>query len=100
MDIDCDDPLSALITDELLEAAGIADKALCIFGHQSKPNSHYFFQADQCIPSMKIMDPVTKKAIIELRCLDNDGTRGKQTVIPPSIHPSGERITFVEGYEL
>jgi hypothetical protein len=43
---------------------------------------------------------VTKKAIIELRCLDNDGTRGKQTVIPPSIHPSGERITFVEGYEL
>src|SRR5262249_48766087 len=34
------------------------------------------------------------QALVELRCAKSDGTVGFQTMIPPSIHPSGEEIQF------
>ena len=59
------------------------------------PASHYFYRVDPAIPSVKYIDPADNKTtLIELRCLKKDGTVGFQTVVPPSVHESGEDIRF------
>ena len=68
-----------------------------IFGRQSKPRSHYFFRCDPPVPSKKYLDPTDGKTLCELRCLKSDGTVGMQTVVPPSIHESGEQVRFEPG---
>ena len=67
----------------------------CVFGHQSKPFSHWLYHQDPPGPSLKFTDPIDKGILLELRCLSNDGKVGRQTVIPPSVHKdSGEPIQF------
>jgi hypothetical protein len=61
-----------------------------ISGRASSRNSHYFFELPEEFDSEKFEDPILKKqkqraTIIELR------GPGGQTVVPPSMHESGER---------
>jgi putative DNA primase/helicase len=68
-----------------------------VFGRSSKPRSHSFYYIDPPIPSLAFRDPMLAKdqsMLIELRCLDRDGSIGHQTICPPSEHVSGESIRF------
>lgn len=58
-------------------------------GRQSAPGSHYWYVVDRDVATAKFQDPVTGKMLVELR------STGAQTVIPPSIHPSGETIEWL-----
>lgn len=60
-----------------------------ISGHKSNPDSHYFFELPGECGSTKFQDPFRKKdeekkMIVELR------GKGLQTIVPPSVHVSGE----------
>jgi hypothetical protein len=66
-----------------------------ISGHKSKPASHYFFELPGECGSVRFQDPFKKrdeekKMIVELR------GKGLQTVVPPSIHESGEPIEWTK----
>jgi hypothetical protein len=60
------------------------------FGRRSKPSSHWLYRAPGIAPSLTFRDPITGGTLVELR-----GDGGRQTVFPPSIHPSRERIEWV-----
>jgi putative DNA primase/helicase len=67
-----------------------------IFGRASKPASHWFYRMDPPHRSLTYKD-TDGKMILELRCQAKDGSVGMQTVVPPSIHESGEEIRFELG---
>lgn len=90
-DIDCDTVEAAVA------AAVILPKTGMIFGRASKRASHYFYY---CVPPTllsQFKDPTDQKMLVELRCGKKDGGTGLQTVVPPSVHPSGEKIEFEPG---
>lgn len=87
-DVDLDSPQALLAFPELAPDTGL------IFGRPSKPRSHYFYRIDPPSKSVKYLDPVDGATLLEFRCLKSDGSVGLQTVVPPSVHPSGERIEF------
>lgn len=90
VDLDCDEALHVWQT--------FAPPTRCVFGHQSKAFSHFLYHADPPGPSLKLMDPVSQKTLLELRCLKQNGEPGLQTVIPPSIHmETGEAIRYERG---
>jgi hypothetical protein len=72
-----------------------------VHGRRSKPASHFFYYPDPTVRSLKIVDPTGGKGkqacLLELRALSSTGERGLQTLVPPSIHPSGETIEFAPG---
>jgi hypothetical protein len=87
-DVDVDCP-------EALAVAPLFDgpKTGRISGRASKPRSHYFFELPEEFSSEQFNDPLRtgkngKPSIIELR------GRGGQTVVPPTIHESGEQIRW------
>lgn len=92
-DIDLDSQEALDIADLFLPPTGF------IFGRRSRPQSHRFYRLDQPVASKKYLDPLGKtkaeKTLLELRCATCDGEIGLQTIVPPSEHPSGERIRFV-----
>lgn len=47
---------------------------------------------------MQFVDPLDRSMLVELRGLSSDGTVGLQTVVPPSIHESGEPVRFEPGF--
>lgn len=65
-----------------------------VFGRFSNPRSHYLYRATAPVDTKKFIDPDRtregKRMICELR------STGHQTVFPPSVHESGEAISFVE----
>src|SRR5262249_36880463 len=78
IDLDCD---------EAVEFAGhILPPTAEIFGRASKPRSHYIYQSPG-LTSHQFED-VDGSMIVEIR------STGGQTVFPPSIHLSGEPITW------
>jgi predicted P-loop ATPase len=63
------------------------------FGRDSKKVTHAFYTTDK--PQItKVFDDNLGKRIIELRGLSKDGDPGMQTMVPPSVHPSGEIVTL------
>jgi hypothetical protein len=72
----------------------LGPKTGLVFGRASAPASHHFFRADPPLKTAKYVDPVDKESLIELRCLASDGAVGLQTIVPPSVHESGEAIRF------
>ena len=97
-DIDLDAPEAARIWSEFGPATNLR------WGRSSKPNSHWLYRADPPGPIIKfedtISDPTGKKTkitLLEIRGLKKDGEVGLQTMCPPSIHPSGERVRFEPG---
>ena len=69
------------------EARELADAHLpptpAVTGRPSAPRSHWWYIAENAV-SARHRDPVEKAAIVELR------STGQQTVVGPSMHPSGE----------
>jgi hypothetical protein len=80
-DLDLDAPETAVVADFLLPPTGF------LYGRASKPHSHRFYISDPPPVSRKFCD-LDGTAILELR------STGQQSVVPPSLHPSGEFYTF------
>jgi len=89
VDLDCTEALAA--------APELLPETAMVFGRQSKPASHYFYRMGPPGRSKRFLDPLDKQCLVELRCQKSDGTTGLQTVVPPSVHPSGEQIRFEPG---
>jgi RecA-family ATPase len=80
VDLDCQESIG--LGAEFLPATG------AIFGRVSKPGSHRLYCITGSAPSLQFKDPITGDMLLELR-----GDR-RQTVFPPSIHPSGELVEW------
>src|SRR6266404_2611280 len=83
-DIDCDSPEAIAVAGEIMDHFMEKTGKTMIFGRESKPRSHYIYECDVSLPSEQIRDPSDGECIVEFRCVDGDGSRGKQTVFPPS----------------
>jgi predicted P-loop ATPase len=72
-----------------------------VFGRASRPASHYIYRCDPPVVSLKFSDPIivdkNENTLVELRCRKKDDTAGFQTVVPESVHESGELIRFEPG---
>jgi hypothetical protein len=74
---------------DCVEAVALADVFLpptLTFGRKSKPKSHFLYQGK----SKSIKFPFDGKMLVEIRCT------GAQTMFPPSVHPEGETVEWVE----
>lgn len=100
VDLDCDEALRA--------AREFLPDTRLIFGHKSKPASHWFYRADPPVTTRQFRDPLKhaddkdhkNSMLVELRGRKSDGSVGLQTVVPPSIHrDSGEPIEFEPGHD-
>lgn len=60
-------------------------------GRASALSSHWWYRLSAPTPPMKFVWPATKKTIVELR------SDGQQTVVGPSVHPSGELYDILDG---
>ena len=80
-DTDLDSPEAIFLAPSFLPHTGR------IFGHRSKPESHRLYYWKSTLEPEKFTD-VDGTSLIEIR------SSGQQTVLPPSIHPSGERIRW------
>ena len=77
------------------EAIQISDYYLpdtLIFGRDSTPKSHRFYLC-RSIKTQKFNDIGKGGCLLEIR------SKGTQTVVPPSIHPSGEKVRFFNQLE-
>jgi hypothetical protein len=84
-----------------------APETAMVFGRRSKPASHYFYRSDPAIQLIQLKDPLRVKdedaadddrsMLIELRSFKKNGSVGLLTLVPPSVHPCGERYEFVRG---
>src|SRR5579862_1367086 len=92
-DVDCDCPEAITAARELLPETGL------IFGRPSKPFSHFFYRSDPPVRTAQFIDPLDQRTLIELRGLSSDGSIGLHTVVPPSIHETGEPVRFEPGFE-
>jgi Bifunctional DNA primase/polymerase, N-terminal len=87
------EPSNGLVDVDLdcVEATAVARSILPatrrIHGRKSKPLSHWWFRVEPIPAPMQFLD-VDGSMLVELR------STGQQTVIPPSIHPSGERFSW------
>ncbi len=109
VDVDCDVPEAAILAEALLPPTLVS-------GRRTTPRSHFWFQAEgpvsyaayterSAAPSehgAKTKTTLTKTMLIELRA-----GRERYTLVPPSIHPSGEvlhwsgtTLTGIDGPEL
>jgi hypothetical protein len=84
IDLDCSEAVS-------LAASFLSNTAT--FGRSSAPNSHWIFLCADVRRRVQLRDPLRgerdeRACIIELR------GSGCQTVVPPSVHESGEAITW------
>lgn len=83
VDVDLDCPEAVMVADAFLPPTGMES------GRPSRPRSHRFYNDSQPPPGVvQCRDPRDGKMLVELR--SSDGTKGVQTVIPPSVHPDGE----------
>jgi hypothetical protein len=93
VDVDLDCPEACAVADKILPSTA------AVFGRASKPRSHWLYYVGGPAPSLKFSDPLRGDTLVELRGDKQDGRPGYQTVFPPSIHPSGEPIEWVEDGE-
>ena len=77
------------------EAVGLAPsflpKTRRVYGRETRPDSHYLYWCNGIRP-MKFNDP--EPSDHEATCLLELRSTGQQSVVPPSIHPSGERVRW------
>ena len=79
VDVDIDSP------DALRFAPWFLLDTNCIFGHESKPKSHWLYRVAD---AGRVEQFLADAMIIEVR------GNNRCTVFPPSVHPSGENIEF------
>jgi len=82
VDVDLDCPEARSLASALLPHTEMRH------GRPSAPASHYWYVVDREVATGKWKDPITGKMLLELR------STGAQTVIPPSIHPTGEYLAW------
>ncbi len=84
VDLDCPEAIEAAKT--LLPPTGMRH------GRRSKPASHYWYRVTDDLPVTRTAFVDEAGTLVELR--SSDGSKGVQTVVPPSIHPSGEPVVW------
>jgi hypothetical protein len=82
VDLDCEEAVALAPT--FLPPTGATS------GRPGKPSSHWWYICEGA-KTRKHQDPASKKMIVELR------STGAQTVVGPSMHPSGEPYDPLEG---
>lgn len=86
VDVDLDCPEAIDLADEFLPPTGWR------FGRKSTPGAHSLYSVDSILKAKSFKDPEaqgTERAVlVELR------STGQQTVVPPSVHPSGESLEW------
>jgi putative DNA primase/helicase len=83
IDVDIDSPEAAAIADLFLPATEM------VHGRRSKPASHRWYRVANAPAPLKFSDP-------DGRCLIEIRSTGQHTLVPPSIHPSGEKLRWEE----
>ena len=83
IDVDLDAPEAVQVADQFLPATGM------VHGRAGKPSSHFWYRLGNPPPPTKFMD-VDGTCLLEIR------STGQQTLTPPSIHPSGERLRWFD----
>jgi Bifunctional DNA primase/polymerase, N-terminal len=79
VDVDIDD------IDAVKFAPRFLPETNCVFGHVSKPSSHWLYR----VPDCRMQEQFTANGmILEIR------GNNRCTVFPGSVHPSGERVEF------
>jgi len=81
VDVDLDSPEGQVLAERLLPPTGR------IHGRASKPRSHFWYICDQPPQPAKFQAP-DGTTLVELR------STGQQTLVPPSLHPSGEPLRW------
>jgi len=81
-------------TDGLAMAKRILPPTGFGFGRPSRLISHSFYTTPEPLIS-RSYDNIDGKPFVELRGTKQDGTVGLQTMIPPSVHPSGEVLNLL-----
>lgn len=84
IDLDCEEAVE--LAPHFLPPSG------AIHGRKSRPNSHWYYYCDAMERTHRFSDPLSKSSgeTMLVECRGN----GAQTVVPPSIHPSGEQIVW------
>lgn len=80
VDVDLDCQCAVALAPSFLPDTGL------IFGRPGKPQSHYFYIVDDVKPF--VYKNIDGSTLLEVR------SNGQQTVLPPSMHPSGEQLFF------
>jgi predicted P-loop ATPase len=88
LDVDFDWPEGVPMASELLPPTQFG------FGRDSRKISHAFYTTSTPQASFKFEDITGGRVFVELRGTKVDGTIGHQTMLPPSIHPSGEEVVM------
>lgn len=83
-DVDLDSQQAVALGGTLLPPTG------WVGGRPGKSRSHFFYRAAGAT-TRKFQDPIDSSMIVELR------STGGQTVVHPSIHPTGEQYTWEPG---
>jgi len=91
VDCDLDSPEAAAAAQELLPQTPFR------YGRQSKPASHYMYQCEPTPATKQYKCPLTGASLCELRGLSRKGETGAQSLVPPSVNPSGEPVRFEPG---
>ena len=81
IDVDLDSPETLAIADDFLPPTKL------IHGRNSKRASHRWYQVANIPAPMKLVD-VDGTCLLEIR------STGQQTIVPPSVHPSGEILRW------
>jgi hypothetical protein len=81
VDIDLDSEEAIFLASHFLPETGR------IHGRESKPNSHYWYRTAPTPTPLKFCD-VDNACLVEIR------STGQQTIVPPSVHPSGELVRW------
>ena len=90
VDVDLDSPEAVALAPYLLPETAM------IHGRTGKPRSHYWYVVDNAPREIEQFDS-PDGMIVELRSGSLD--KGAQTVVPPSVHVSGEHIEWAEDGE-
>jgi hypothetical protein len=85
VDIDLDSPEAIRIARRFLPVTA------AVFGRLSKPQSHHLYLV-QPLPATVRFSDTDGSSLLELR------SSGAQTIFPPSTHPSGETVSWVDEF--
>lgn len=86
VDVDCDWPEAAALAPLLLPPTGL------VHGRAGSRRSHYWYRSAAATAVFRLPEPRVvdgrKSVVVELR------STGLMTVVPPSVHPSGEALAW------
>jgi len=88
VDIDHDCPEAVAL------AASFLPSTPCLFGRESRGATHWLYRISPAMATTKFQD-VEKGEDDEKSMLVEFRGDGAQTIFPPSVHPSGERVIFL-----